>query len=156
MTALMAAVTCIVTMVVQIPSPLRGYLNLGDAAVLLAGWLLSPMYGFLGAGIGSAMADLFSGYVIYAPATFVIKGIMALAASVLCSLIGRKLPRVIAAVISAVVAEAVMIGGYFLFEGILYGIGASAVNLIPNTVQGTVGALIGCVLINILPEKKRI
>ena len=52
--ALLAALTCIATMIIKIPSPMKGYLNLGDCVVLLAGWLLSPMYGFLAAGIGSA------------------------------------------------------------------------------------------------------
>ena len=77
---MLAALTCIATMVIKIPSPLNGYLNLGDCVVLLAGWMLSPVYGFLAAGVGSALADLFSGYVVYAPATFVIKGLMALVA----------------------------------------------------------------------------
>ena len=76
--ALLAALVCVATMIVKIPSP-RGYINLGDSIVLLAGWMLSPLYGFLAAAIGSALADLLSGYGLYAPATFIIKGIMALA-----------------------------------------------------------------------------
>ena len=80
MSALMAALTCVATIIIKIPSPLKGYLNLGDCVVLLAGWVLLPAYGFLSAGLGSALADLFSGYVIYAPATFIIKGCMALMA----------------------------------------------------------------------------
>ena len=59
--ALLAAVTCVVTMIVKIPSPLKGYLNLGDCVVLTAGWMLSPMYGFLAAGLGSALVA-FYGY----------------------------------------------------------------------------------------------
>ena len=50
--AMMASLVCVATMVVKIPSPLNGYLNLGDCVVLLAGWMLSPAYGFLAAGIG--------------------------------------------------------------------------------------------------------
>ena len=80
MTALMAALTCIATMIIVIPSPLKGYINLGDCLVLTSGWILSPAYGFFAAGLGSALADVLSGYVIYAPATFVIKGLMALIA----------------------------------------------------------------------------
>ena len=71
--SMLCALTCVATMVIKIPSPLNGYLNLGDCVVLLAGWILSPVYGFLAAGLGSAAADLFSGYVVYAPATFAIK-----------------------------------------------------------------------------------
>ena len=80
MAALMAALACVATMIIKIPSPLKGYLNLGDCIVLVSGWMLSPTYGFLAAGLGSALADVFSGYVTYAPATFVIKGVMALVA----------------------------------------------------------------------------
>ena len=61
--ALMAALACVATMIIKIPSPLKGYLNLGDCIVLVSGWMLSPTYGFLAAGLGSALADVFSGYV---------------------------------------------------------------------------------------------
>ena len=77
---MLAALTCVATIVIKIPSPLNGYINLGDCIVLLSGWLLSPVYGFFAAGLGSALADLFSGYAAYAPATFLIKGLMALIA----------------------------------------------------------------------------
>ena len=41
------------TIVVQIPSPLGGYIHLGDMAVLLCGFLLGPIWGAAAAGIGS-------------------------------------------------------------------------------------------------------
>ena len=56
--ALIASLTCVATMIIKIPSPLKGYMNLGDSVVLVAGWMLSPLYGFLAAGIGSALADI--------------------------------------------------------------------------------------------------
>ena len=34
-TALLAALTCVATMVIQIPAPVSGYVNLGDCVVLL-------------------------------------------------------------------------------------------------------------------------
>lgn len=49
--ALLAALVCVATMVVQIPSPMQGYVNLGDCFVLLSGWLLGPWYGFAAGGI---------------------------------------------------------------------------------------------------------
>ena len=42
-TALTATLTCIATMIIKIPSPLKGYLNLGDCMVLISGWILSPV-----------------------------------------------------------------------------------------------------------------
>ena len=34
--ALFAALTCVATMVIQVPSPANGYVNLGDGVVLLS------------------------------------------------------------------------------------------------------------------------
>ena len=154
MAALLAALTCVATMIVKIPSPLQGYLNLGDCIVLLAGWLLSPVYGFLAAGLGSALADLFSGYVVYAPATFVIKGVMALMACYGFRLMHRKIGAFPARILSGTAAEIWMVAGYFIFEGFLYGFGPSMVNIPANGVQGAAGLILGCVLIKIFEKTK--
>ena len=150
--AMLAALVCVATMIVKIPSPLKGYLNLGDCVVLLSGWMLSPLYGFLAAGIGSALADVFSGYVIYAPATFIIKGMMALLAYFLFFTSQKKCSMVLSRICSGLVAEIWMIAGYYLFEGILYGFGPAAVNIAANGVQGLAGLCIGVLLIKILEK----
>lgn len=152
--ALMAALACVATMIIKIPSPLKGYLNLGDGIVLAAGWLLSPAYGFLAAGLGSALADVFSGYVIYAPITFAVKGAMALIAFYGHKALRNKLGGLPSRIISGVVAELVMVLGYFVFEGCLYGFVPSLVNVPANGVQGIAGLIIGIVLIKILEKSK--
>lgn len=43
--ALMAALTYVATSIVQIPSPMQGFVNLGDCIVLLSGWILGPWWG---------------------------------------------------------------------------------------------------------------
>lgn len=152
--AMLAALTCVATMIIKIPSPLKGYLNLGDCVVLLAGWMLNPVYGFLAAGLGSALADLFSGYVVYAPATFVIKGLMALVAFYGFKLLHNKIGNLPSRIITGFVAEVVMILGYFLFEGVLYGFGPSVVNIPANGVQGIAGLILGCVLVKVFEKSK--
>ena len=147
--ALLAALVCVATMVVKIPSPLKGYVNLGDCIVLLCGWMLSPAYGFLAAGLGSALADLFSGYVIYAPATFLIKGGMALIAFVFFRILQKKMGKFPSRLIGAVLAEAAMVLGYFVFEGFLYGFAPSLVNIPANAAQGVAGIIIGIVLVKV-------
>lgn len=154
MTAMLAALVCVATMIVKIPSPLKGYINLGDCIVLLAGWLLSPVYGFLAAGIGSALADLFSGYVAYAPATFLIKGPMALVAYYGYKLMSKKVKNIPSRIVSGILAEVLMIGGYFLFEGLLYGFAPSAVNIPANAVQGAAGLILGTILIRVFEKSK--
>ena len=152
--ALLAALVCVATMVVKIPSPLKGYLNLGDCMVLVAGWLLSPAYGFLAAGLGSALADLLSGYALYAPATFVIKGGMALIAYYGWRLLSRRIGDLPAAILSGIAAEVWMVLGYFLFEGALYGFVPAAVNIPANGVQGVAGLVLGVVLKKVFTRYK--
>lgn len=154
MAALLAALTCVATMIIKIPSPLKGYLNLGDCVVLLAGWMLSPTYGFLAAGLGSALADTFSGYVTYVPATFVIKGLMALIAFYGFKLLHSKLGNISSRIISGIVAEVVMVAGYFIFEGFLYGFGPSLVNIPANVIQGITGLIIGTILVKVFEKSK--
>ena len=98
--ALLASLVCVATMIIKIPSPLKGYINLGDCVVLLSGWILSPVYGFLAAGVGSGLADIFSGYAVYAPATFIIKGLMALVAHFVFKMMSKSLPALPSRVIS--------------------------------------------------------
>ena len=128
-----------------------GYLNLGDCVVLAAGWLLAPGYGFLAAGLGSGLADLFSGYVAYAPATFAIKGLMALIAFYGFKALSAKTGNLTARILSG--AAAVL--GYYLFEGCLYGFVPSAVNIPANGVQGAAGLILGVLLVKAL-EKSRV
>ncbi len=154
MAAMLAALVCVATMIVKIPSPLKGYLNLGDCVVLLSGWILSPVYGFLAAGIGSALADLFSCYVTYAPATFLIKGIMALIAYFGFAWFQKGLPALPSRIISGILAELFMVLGYLLFEGVLYGFAPSLVNIPANAIQGLAGLILGVVLIKIFEKSK--
>lgn len=154
--ALMAALTCVATMIVKIPSPLKGYINLGDCFVLLSGWMLSPMWGFLAAGLGSALADILSGYMIYGPATFLIKGLMALAAFYGFRLLKNKWGNLASRIVSGIAAEIIMLVGYFLFAGILYGFGPATVNIPANAVQGVAGIVIGIVLVKILEKSKTV
>ena len=151
---MLAALTCVATMVIKIPSPLNGYINLGDCIVLLSGWLLSPVYGFFAAGLGSALADLFSGYAAYAPATFLIKGLMALIACGGVKLFQKRVDKQFSRIISGVTAELFMIAGYWLFEGFLYGFISSAMNIPANGLQGLAGLILGIILIHIFEKHK--
>ena len=154
MAALLAALTCVATMIIKVPSPLKGYLNLGDCVVLVAGWMLSPTYGFLAAGIGSALADMFSGYLTYAPATFLIKGSMALIAFACFKLMNKRIGKLPSQIIGAVLAEIVMVLGYYVFEGFMYGFIPSAVNIPANPVQGAAGLILGIILVKVFERLK--
>ena len=70
--ALAAALVCIGTMAIQIPIPL-GYMHLGNACILLMAAMFGPVTGMLAGGIGSAMADLLTGYTQWVLPTLLIK-----------------------------------------------------------------------------------
>ena len=152
--ALMAALACVATMIIRIPSPMKGYINLGDGVVLIAGWMLSPWYGFFAAALGSALADMLAGYMIYAPATFLIKGAMALIAAVFVRAAQSGKQRLLCQLLGGALAEAVMVLGYFVFEGFLYGFAASALNLVANLVQAIAGLIVGIILAKVLERAK--
>ena len=154
MTALMASMVCVATMIIKIPSPLKGYMNIGDCIVLLCGWLLPPGYGFIAAGFGSALADLFSGYFIYAPVTFVIKGGMSLIAFVCFKFMHKKIGKLSSQIVGGIFAEMLMIFGYYVYEGFLYGFIASLVNIPANIAQGVAGFVLGVALIKIFEKFK--
>lgn len=150
--ALMAALTCVATMVIKIPSPLKGYMNIGDCVVLVIGWTLSPLYGFLAAGLGSALADMFLGYALYAPITFVIKGTMALISFICFKLLNKRIGKFSARLIGGTSAEIFMALGYLIFEGCIYGFAASIVNIPANIIQGCAGLITGLLLIKVFEK----
>lgn len=143
----LAALTTVATLLIQIPSPTKGYINLGDVLVNLSAWILGPVYGAAAAGIGSAMADLISGYTVYAPATLIIKAAMAVVSYLVFSKVSGKYKTFPALASGAVAAEIVMVAGYAVFAGFLYGSVSSALLSVPeNIVQGVFGAAASTVL----------
>ena len=147
-TELFTALTTVATLVIQVPSPMSGYVNLGDAMVLLSAWILGPVYGTAAAGIGSMLADLLSGYAYYAPGTLVIKCLMAfVAAQVFLVLKDKVKGKHFAKVVSGLLAEIIMVVGYFGYAGLILGNGLSAALSIPgNLVQGGFGIVVSTVV----------
>ncbi len=149
--ALFAALACVATMSIRIPTPgTGGYIHPGDAIVILSGIILGPVWGFLAGGIGSALSDLIGGYFVYVPITFVIKGLVALASGLLYQKIGKTQKSRYTAVILGGVADIILVaGGYFVCEYFIYGAGAAA-SIPANIIQGIGGLVISCILYPIL------
>ncbi|MEM4718031.1 MAG: ECF transporter S component [Desulfurococcaceae archaeon] len=76
------------TIAIQVSQPATGgYFNLGESMIYLAALVTSPLVAGLAGGIGAALADLSTGYAIFAPGTLVIK----LVEGVIAGLLVRKL-----------------------------------------------------------------
>lgn len=143
LTAVMTAATAVVTMSIVIPfAPTRGYFNLGDAIVMFSGLLLGARIGGFAGGVGSALADILSGFGYFAPFTLLIKG----TEGFLVGLIGRS--KSLSIKIAGVVAGALaMLVGYFSVETVFFGVGPALAELLAiNSVQVTAGAIISIML----------
>lgn len=153
--AVFAALACVCTVMIAIPLPGGGYANLGDTIVIASGFFCGPVFGAFAAAIGSALADILSGFALYAPATFVIKGCMALVVGMICKSVNNNgfSWRLVPAAISA---EAIMVLGYFLYEIVIYDIGVAIVDIPGNAVQGACGIVFSMILINVLNANKNV
>lgn len=151
LSALFAAIICVSTFLIQIPVVVTGgYVNMGDCFVLLSGIILNPLYSFLAAGIGSALADILFGYFAYAPATFIIKGFMALTVSLLFLKTKDKC-SILKLLIIGLIAEIIMVLGYFIYECFILSYGVGAIAAVPgNIFQGVCGIFVNTLLVQII------
>lgn len=116
-TGLMTAIITICTMVIAIPVPFtNGYIHLGDSMIFVAVLILGWKYGAFAAGIGSALADLFLGYVHYVPWTLCIKGLMAVFMGLMIEKCMKNKRNVI---ISSLAMAVAWVGFHFGVQGII-------------------------------------
>ncbi len=150
--ALFAALACVCTMSIRIPTPgTGGYIHPGDAVVILAGIFLGPVYGAMAGGIGSCMADLIGGYFIYVPITFVIKGSISFVSGIIYEKMSDTTKSRHAAVVLAGVVDVILVaGGYFLCEIPLYTVSGALASIPANLIQGVGGLILACVLYPVL------
>ncbi len=148
--ALFAALSFAAT-IIPIPIPmLHGYVNIGDCMVLLCAYMAGGIFGAVSVGAGCALADITLSFAFYAPATFIIKALMAYAAY----LFFRK-GTVLFRAVGCVFAEGIMVLGYLLFEYFLYGAGCLA-SISGNLIQGGTNAVIAFVLISVFSKDKNL
>ncbi len=123
-TAVFMALTCVATMVVQIPIPL-GYAHLGDSVILICAFFFGPVVGALAGGIGSAMADILTGFAVWAVPTLIIKTIMPIIACAIFGNMKSKFDRCkvisVKGIVGAVVTLLFMTLGYVVFGAIIAG-----------------------------------
>lgn len=136
---------------IRIPTAI-GYINLGDGVILIASFIIGPL-AFFPAAIGSSLSDLIAGYAQYIIPTFLIKGLMGFIAGVL---LRKSEATVIKKILTGIIAEIIMVAGYFIFESLpfMYGWEAASGSLIFNMIQG-IAAVIVFASISSIPSVKR-
>ena len=146
--AMFIALTTVATILIQIPIPAtKGYLNIGDTILICAGLLLGKSAGGIVGGLGSALADLITGYTFYAPITLVVKGLEGFVTGWLREKTSLHFT------LCAVIGGLVMALGYLLAEGlILYNFGTAILSFVPNLLQGLAGSILASLLYPVLSK----
>jgi uncharacterized membrane protein len=138
-TAVMAAIIFVLTRLVQVPTPAKGYIHLGDAGVFFGALAFGPWIGAVAGGLGTALADITSGYPQWAVFTLLIHG----AQGWVVGWTSERWAGVKGVIASVVVGAAIVVVGYLAAGILLSGLGAALGELPLNIIQVTAGGLVG-------------
>ena len=141
--ALSISLVFVSTMAIQIPIPL-GYMHLGNTCILLTAALFGPTTGLLAGGIGSALADLLTGYTQWVLPTLLIKSIMGFAIGYLAWGKEKKLHMAsVRTLLASIAGVAVMIAGYTIAGAVMNGSIYTGLLQVPGlTLEGIIGMAI--------------
>ena len=136
---LFGALVIVATLVTRFPVPTFNlYFNLGEAVIYLTALLFGgPAAALIGGG-GSALADILGGYPVWAPITFVIKGLEGYVVGVMAE---RFNP-----ILGVILGALVMVLGYGIMAGVLYGPAAIPVEIAGDLLQVFAGGTIALFL----------
>lgn len=137
--AIMTAITVVFTLFVRVPTT-KGYFNLCDVAIYFCAFSFNPLVAFISAGVGTALADMISGYAQWAPISFIVHG----AEGLIVALLLRRNRNAVRKILASTIGVVIVAGGYFLIGGaVLTGFTTASIEVPMNIVQASVGAVIG-------------
>lgn len=148
--AMCIALTYVATAFINIRLPIQangGLVHLGNVPLFVAAVIFGKKTGCVAGAVGMGLFDLLSGWVMWAPFTFVIVGLMGLVVGFITE--NRK--GFGWCVLAFVAALAIKLAGYYIAEGIIYGNWIAPATSIPgNIVQIVCGAVIALPIIEVL------
>ena len=149
--AILTAVTAVFTILIRIPIPAtKGYFNFSDVAVFFAAFSFGPITAAVAGGLGTALADIISGYAQWAPISLFAHGVEGLLAALIVRAARRSEGQSSLVAVGWWIAGGIagsiwMIGAYLGGGYLLAGAGALA-EVGFNVVQCGVGITVGVVL----------
>jgi len=151
--SLLTALVALATIAFRVPIPAtKGYINLGDSVIFISALLFGARYGAIAGGVGSALADILSGCAVWAPFTFVIKGLEGLLVGYIYFRFFSGEKSIKARIVSMIPAGLWMAAGYFGVEVILYGAPAAFVELPGNLFQAAGSILIALPIVAVISK----
>lgn len=120
-TALFIALVFVFTAFINVKLPIGGnggLIHLGNIPLFIAAIVFGKRTGCIAGAVGMGMFDLLSGWLIWAPFTFVIVGLMGFVAGLITE--KKKSHRFVWYTLAIIAALAIKIVGYYFAEVILY------------------------------------
>jgi uncharacterized membrane protein len=136
--AIMTAIVFVLTRVIQVPTPVVGYIHLGEVGIFFSAFAFGPLVAAVAGGVGTALSDWTSPYAQWTIYSLIIHG----SQGFLAGWLARRLPGMWGSVAAAVAGGVVVIVGYLLAGTRLVGFGAALAEIPLNLVQVTVGAIV--------------
>jgi len=137
--ALMAGLIFVLTTLPRIPTPIGGYVHLGDVGVTFAALAFGPWVALVAGGLGTALADIYGGYAQFALASLLVHGLQGWALATIV----RRRKDVLSLGLAVAVGTLIVVAGYFVAEVLMYGAADAALELVPNALQVLTGGVIG-------------
>ncbi|MGD1818865.1 MAG: ECF transporter S component [Pleomorphochaeta sp.] len=151
--AVLTAVVVVFTIIVKVPTPTKGYLNLCDLAICFIAFTFSPLTAFIAGGLGTCIADIISGYPQWAPISFVVHGVEGLLVALIVKRSAQEISdgvkvSALKVILAMIVCVVIVAGGYFLLSAIFMSLGfaAAAAGIPGNIVQSGIGVVAGYAL----------
>jgi uncharacterized membrane protein len=162
LSAMLIALVFVATIFLNIKLPITangGLVHLGTAMLFIAAFLFGPKKAFLAGAIGMGLFDLVSGWTLWAPFTFVARGLQGYVAGKIAWSNGRNGNSIAFNILAAILSAPFMLAVYYVCEGILYSNWIAPAASIPgNIVQNVVGIIIAipvCAVLKKVPFFKK-
>ena len=150
MTGVFTALVFVVTAYLHIPTN-NGYVHVGDGLIYLAACLLPWPYAVVVGAGGALFADCLTGFAIWAPGSVIIKAVSVL-------LFSSKKDKVINLrnSLSLLPATVLCVGGYYLYEALIYGNFISPLAGIPASITQSIASAVVFIAIGLVVDKMKI
>lgn len=152
-TAIFTAIILLATSLLKLTTGLgEGYIHFGDAFIYLSACVLPFPYCLIAGALGGALADVLSGFAIWAIPTAIIKMLIALPFGLVCK--KYKTGKILSkkTMLMTIISGLVTIFGYFVAECILYSIGSATLSLVGNTIQAVSSGIIFIIIASALDK----
>lgn len=158
-TGLLIALVFIATRFINIRLPIAsngGLVHLGNTMLFIAAIVFGKKKGAIAGAFGMALFDLLSEWAIWAPFTFIVRGIMGYIIGSVAWSNNKNGNNMRTNIIAILISGLWMIVGYYITEIILYGSHIKAIASIPgNITQIVIGMIIGIPVAKILKKHIR-